>query len=334
MSKYIRSLNISSPSEEVLALDGNGVTPTDNLSKLAEKDSPEQTTDKVQSLVDQVKPTKELEKATAVKNEVAKKAEIKETLRKHPNIKEYSQDIDSAADEWDYFEDEEYGTCEAVDGSVKELGFFDSLQAKVNSLTAEYGVDFINPQSQDALDRAKTKRLLKTGSGEELTSVYSKSTNKSTIRKTVDEDFNGTASRGSWKTAFAAVKILGKNYVRNRKKSGAKNLLASYKKDPLSMFNKTELDGLTGTLTEMDPEWGGYLVNGVTKYKKGNFDTLSKDAAKLLGVDKNKYFPKVIKIAKKKKWDRKVNERITKAKKSVTAKTGISSGSSGSIYST
>jgi len=333
MSKYVRSLNISDPSETVLALDGNGVTPTENLSKLAEKDSPEQTTDKVQSLVDQVKPTKELEKVASVKNEAAKKAEIKETLKKHPNIKEYSQDIDGAADEWDYFEDEEYGTCEAVDGTVKELGFFDKLQNKVNSLAAEYGIPFINPQSQDALDRAKAKRLLKTGSAEELTSVYSKSKNKPTIEKAVDDEFDATASRGSWKTVLAATKILGKNYVRNRKKLGSKNLLASYKKDPLSMFNKEELTGLSGALTEMDPTWGGYVTDGVLKYQKGNFDTLSTDAAKLLGVDKSKYFPKVIKIAKKKKWDRKVNDRINKAKKKVSDKTGISSGSSGSIYS-
>lgn len=330
-TNYVRSLTLSSPDDEVLALDGNGVTPEENLSKLTITDSTVKSSDKVQGIVDQTK-TKAVDKTPAEKalEETAKKKEIKDTLKKHPNIEEYSEDVDSAVDEWDYFKDEEYGQCMSVNGDVKELGFFENLQEKVTSLYKEYGEKYINPQAQDALDSAKTKRLLKNGSAEEVTSFYSKSNNKGTIEKVTEQEFDSTTSRGSWKTALAAVKIVGKNVIRNRKKYGASNLLANYKKDPLAMFNKEELDGLTGALTEMDPEWGGYVAKGTMRYKSASFNNLSADAAKLLGVDKNKYYPKVMKIAKKKKFDKKVNDRIKDAKKKVSPG---SSGHSGSIYS-
>jgi len=330
-TNYVRSLALSSPDDSVLALDGNGVTPEENLNKLSTTDSTVKSADKVQEIVDQTK-TKVAEKTPATKasEEAAKRKEIKDVLKKHPNIEEYSDDVEGAIDEWDYFKDEEYGQCMSVNGDVKELGFFENLQDKVTSLYKEYGEKYINPQAQDSLDAAKTKRLLKNGSAEEVTSFYSKSNNKKTIEKITDREFAATTSRGSWKTTLAAVKIVGKNVIRNRKKYGAKNLLANYKKDPLAMFDNKELTGLTGALTEMDPEWGGYVSEGITRYKGANFNSLSDDAAKLLGVDKSKYFPKVIKIAKKKKFDRKVNDRIKEAKKKVSPG---GSGYSGSIYS-
>lgn len=327
MTGYVRSLTLSNPDDSVLALDGNNVTPEENLSKLSSVDTSIKSTGKIQGIVNQ---TKQKSTSVSAENLVAKKKEIKNTLNKHPNIQQYSEDVNGAVEEWDYFEDKEYGQCMSVSGEKKELGFFENLQEKVTSLYKEYGEKYINPQAQDALDAAKTKRLIKNGSSEEITSFYSKSSNKSTIKQVADREFDNGISGGSWKTVSSLVSILGKNVVRNYKKHGAANLLSTYKKDPLAAFDKKELTGLTGVLNDLDPEWGGYASQGITRYKAANFQNLSTDAGKLLGLDKNKHYGKLIKIAKKKKFDRRVNDRIKHAKKSVApGGTGYST----SIYS-
>lgn len=335
MSDYVRSYNLSEPDDELLAVDGDGVTPSQNLNKLSGDVNRTDGDIDIQKLVDLAIPTTILTPKQQIKilkasnnpSDLAKlgplleleqqrKIDITSTLKKYPNVKQYGHLFGRAVEEWDLFANVKYGQCEAVDGTVKDLGKYDELQEAVDRLSLEHGIEFKNPHTQDAFDSANTKHLLQNNKGPTLVGTYGRSRGRSrnTIRKATESQIDNVASGGSLETMGAVISILGGNIIRNRKPGTGFKFLSGYKKNPLSKFNQKELGELDGVMKKLDPDWGGYIVDGIKLFKRANFNNLSKDAAKLLGHDVTGIFKSLMKISKQEKFDRKVDDRIKKIK--------------------
>lgn len=347
--QYISGLLISEPNDELLALSGDGVTPSENLSKFSsDKDSESTKVDfdtlvnsssstpkipikkQIAQLSKQTDTASKTKLAELQKQETARLAAVSADIRKHPDIKQYTkQDQVAALEEWDELADKHYTECRAVDGTVKRVSGGKQLQEQVDELSSRYGITFKNPRVQDSLDTAKTKRLLKQKSGAEFKGFYGTSDNQRQIRNVTAGQVDQTLASGSIDTITSVVDVLGKHYIRNKHKNAGTSFLSGYVKDPLSRFNNSEFKKMDDLMESIDPTWGGYISGGVTTYKRSNFKSLSSDAVKLLGYGDSTH-RLLSKVAKLTKFDRKMDAKIRKVKKRSSSG---SYGGGSSVYS-